>query len=87
MVPLVKLSKTLWSEAICTAVDLINLSLAYLMEMEVADGIWLSKGIKNKHVKVFGCRVIAHVHDPYKLDGKIKLYIKLEIPHCKRTSK
>lgn len=78
-----KLPKRFWDEALRTAVDVINLSPCITLDGDVAEYVWLGKGVSYKHLRVFGCYAFAYVPDNerLKLDGKTKECIFLGYSH------
>jgi len=55
------LPKKFWTEACATAVYLINRSLAKSLRYKTPYEIWSGKKPVLSHLKVFGCRVFAHI--------------------------
>ena len=60
-----KLPKIILSDVVHKSVDIINISPAYALEMDILEHVLMEKNINYKHVKVFGCRAFTHY-------GKIK---------------
>ncbi|KAJ8492114.1 hypothetical protein OPV22_013835 [Ensete ventricosum] len=71
-----KLPKRFWDEALRTAVDVINLSPCTTLNGDVAEHVWSEKDVSYRHLRVFGCRVFAHVpnNERSKLDGEPESY-------------
>lgn len=69
-----KLSKSLWSEAFLTMIDLINFSSLALLNGDVPNKFWKSKDVFDNHLKVFDCRAFVYIikDEKLKLDSKSK---------------
>ena len=67
-----KLPKHFLREALLVVVHVINLSLAFALNIEVPDKIWFGKHVSYDHLCVFGCRAFVHVpkDERSKLDKK-----------------
>jgi hypothetical protein len=78
-----KLPKSFWSEAMKTAVDLINLSPSFPLECDFSQRVWTGKDVSFEHLRVFGCRAFVHVliGERSKLDSKAKQCIFLGYGH------
>jgi hypothetical protein len=57
----VKLPKHYWSEALMTALYLINLSPSYPLQGDVPNRVWYNKDISYDHHKIFGCKAYVHI--------------------------
>jgi len=77
-----KLPKSLWGEAVKTAVDIINLSPSVPLEGDIPEEVWSEKKAWYNHLKVFGCRAVVHISkdERAKLDSKMKECIYLGSP-------
>jgi len=55
-----------------TVTDIINLSPAYALEMDILKRMWTGKDLSYKHMKVFGCQAFTYIlkNERSKLDGK-----------------
>ena len=78
-----KFPKSFQAEAMCTAVDLINLSLSVLLEGDVLERVWTGKDVSYKHLRVFGYKAYVHIpkDERSKLDDKAKECIFLGYGH------
>jgi len=78
-----KLPKSFWSEAMKTAVDLINLSPSVPLNSDFPQRVWTGKDVSFEHLRVFGCRAFVHVprDERSKLDSKAKQCIFLGYGH------
>lgn len=72
MLRMAKLPESFWGGAVQTACYLINRSPSVPLEFEVTERVWTNKDVSYSHLKVFGCRVFAHVpkEQRTKLDDK-----------------
>ncbi|KAE8693713.1 putative beta-D-xylosidase [Hibiscus syriacus] len=66
------LPKLLWSEAINTAVYLINRGPSVPLDGGIPEGVWSRKEINISHLRVFGCISYVHINstERSKLDTK-----------------
>ena len=66
-----KLLKIFWGEAVHIAVEIINLSPAYALEMDDPKRMWTGKDVNYKHVNVSECQAFAHIpkNEMSKFDG------------------
>ena len=78
-----KLPKSFWAEAMCTIVDLINLSLLVPLDGNVTERVYTRKDVSYKHLRVFGCRAYVHIpkDERSKFDDKAKECIFLGYGH------
>ncbi|GAA0162781.1 hypothetical protein LIER_18799 [Lithospermum erythrorhizon] len=67
-----KLPRSFWGEAMCAAIQVINLSPTTVLEGGVPEEIWSGKKSSYKHLRVFGCRAFVHIpkDERSKLDNK-----------------
>ena len=69
-----KLPKSFWVEAMCTTVDLINLSPPAPLDSDVPKRGWTRKDVFYKHLRVLNCRAYVYIpkEERLKLDDKVK---------------
>ena len=74
-----KLPKTLWGEAMKTAIDLINLSPSRPLNREILEEVWSRKKAFYGHLRVFGWKAFVHISKDKraKLNSKAKECIYL----------
>ena len=61
MLKLVKLPKSFWSEAVNTAIYLINKSPSVPLDFDILQRVWTGKDVPYSNLKVFGCKTFMHV--------------------------
>ncbi|KAF3652450.1 putative F-box/LRR-repeat protein-like [Capsicum annuum] len=68
------LKNSFWTEALNTAVYVINLSPTVALNGDVPDRVWSGKNISYDHLRVFGCKSFVHVpkDERSKLDVKTR---------------
>lgn len=68
------LDRRYWAEAVNTAIYLKNKSPTVAVENATPEELWISNKVNLKHLRVFGCRVLAHIPKELrtKLDPKSK---------------
>ena len=83
MLSYAKLTKSLWGEAVRTAIDLINLSPSAPLEGDILDKVWTRKHVSYGHLKVFGCRAFVRIpkDEWFKIDDKTKQCVFLGYGH------
>ncbi|CAL5395053.1 unnamed protein product [Camellia sinensis] len=72
MLKMAKLPKPFWGEAVRVACYLINRSPSVPLNFEIPEKVWSGREISYSHLRVFGCKVFAHVSKEHrqKLDDK-----------------
>ena len=72
MLKMAKLPKPFWGEAVQTTCYLINRSPSVPLGFDIPERVWSRHDISYSHLKVFGCKVFAHVNKEHrqKLDDK-----------------
>ena len=73
------LTRSLWGEAMVSAVQVINLSPSSALNGEVPEKLWSGKDKSYNHLRVFGCKAFMHIQsdERSKLDSKSKVCIYL----------
>ncbi|GAA0145952.1 transmembrane signal receptor [Lithospermum erythrorhizon] len=73
------LPTTFWGEALCVALQIINLSPTTVLKGEVPEEVFSGKKVSYKHLRVFGCRAFVHIpkDERTKLDSKSKQCVYL----------
>ena len=78
-----KLLESSWAEAMCTTLDLINISLSALLNGDIPKRVWIEKDVSYKYLRVFGCRTYVHIPKDKisKPDNKVNECIFLSYGH------
>ena len=72
MLRMADLPKSFWCEDVQTACYLINWSPSVPLEFDILERVWTRKDVSYSHLKLFGCKAIAHMlkEQRLKLDRK-----------------
>lgn len=80
------LSTGLWAEATFTAVYLKNLSPTKTLDGKSPHEIWTGKKPSLRHLRVFGCKVMAHVPKEKRSKWQSKAQERVFIGYCDSTN-
>lgn len=80
-----KLSKNFWREVAQTASQLINKSLASVIDFKAPNEVWYGKPSNYFHLTIFGCVSYIHVNEE-KLQLRSRKYISIGYPEGLRDT-